>query len=107
MDGLAVLAATILGALVVAAFGYGFVVSTRRVLRDDGNLRLSPMLHRYGVDLSSASDHYHAALATRRCIACSDKARCDAWLRSGKREGVESFCPNASFVQGAAARRGD
>ena len=89
--------------LLLALIGYGLFVESRRMLRDDGRLRLRRMLVRNGVRPSSvANDYYGVARATRRCVACADKARCDAWLASHKREGFEHFCPNASFIAHSA-----
>lgn len=94
-----------LGVLVFAAFVYALLVSSLRMLRDDGRLRLRAMLGRYGAALDVApGEHaaYQGALATRRCVACAEKARCDAWLDSGARDGAEAFCPNTGFVRNAA-----
>jgi hypothetical protein len=69
------------------------------MLRDDGRLRLRRMLARNGVRPAAAANEYlEAARATRRCVACADKARCDAWLASHRREGFDAFCPNAAFI---------
>ena len=29
---------------------------------------------------------------------CTATTACDAWLASGRRDGFDSFCPNADFV---------
>lgn len=63
-------------------------------------LRLVDMLARRGTRLQDdSSDMYRAALATRRCVFCNQKDKCDAWLASGQTEGFEQFCPNAEFIQ--------
>ena len=89
--------------LLVVMMGYGLFVESRRMLRDDGRLRLRRMLVRNGVRPGSVANEYYAiAHATRRCVACVDKARCDAWLAAHRREGFEAFCPNASFIAHSA-----
>ena len=61
------------------------------------------MLVRNGVRPSAVANEYYAvAHATRRCVACADKARCDAWLAAHRREGYEHFCPNAAFIAHSA-----
>lgn len=89
-----------LGLLVFAAFLYALLNAAWRMLHDNGRLRLEQMLCRRGVKLAVAGEQspYDAALAARRCVGCADKARCDAWLASGRREGFEAFCPNADFI---------
>lgn len=72
---------------------------------NDNRLRLVEMLARRGVRLAD-EDYYAAALATRRCVFCPDKAQCDAWLASGSREGFERFCPNADFIELRSTLRG-
>ena len=85
--------------LLLAFIGYGLFVESRRMLQYDGRLRLRRMLVRNGVRPSSVADEYYAvARATRRCVACADKARCDAWLASHRRDGFDAFCPNAAFI---------
>jgi len=89
--------------LLLAMIGYGLFVESRRMLRDDGRLRLRRMLVRNGVRPSSvANEYYEVARATRRCVACADKARCDAWLASHQHKGYEAFCPNAGFIAHSA-----
>ncbi len=96
------------GALLLGAFVYAILASSWRMLHDDGRLRLRRMLARHGVSLAAAATRdctvSEAARATRRCVACADKARCDAWLASHRREGFEAFCPNAGFISRSAHR---
>jgi hypothetical protein len=94
-----------LGIVVVllGLFGYTMFAESRRMLSDDGRLRLRRMLARRRVHIDvAAAGNYESARATRRCVACADKAQCDAWLASHQREGSEAFCPNASFIYHAA-----
>lgn len=94
-----VLGMAVLLLLLLAMIGYGLFVESGRMLRDDGRLRLRRMLVRNGVRPGAAATGYYAvARATRRCVACADKARCDAWLAAHQRKGFEAFCPNASFI---------
>jgi len=89
--------------LLFGLFGFAMYLESRRMLRDDGRLRLRRMLARRRVHLAAdAAGNYASARATRRCVACVDKAQCDAWLASHQREGSEAFCPNASFIYHAA-----
>ena len=89
--------------LLLAFIGYGLFVESRRMLQYDGRLRLRRMLVRNGVRPSSVANEYYAvARATRRCVACADKSRCDAWLAAHQRKGFEAFCPNASFIAHSA-----
>lgn len=85
--------------LLLGVIGYGVFVESRRMLRDDGRLRFRRMLVRNGVRPATvASEYYETARATRRCVACAEKARCDAWLASHRRDGFDAFCPNAAFI---------
>jgi hypothetical protein len=34
--------------------------------------------------------------ARRRCLFCSERRQCEAWLRGGVRDGYRAFCPNAA-----------
>jgi Family of unknown function (DUF6455) len=89
--------------LLLGLFGYAILVESRRLLRDDGRLRLRRMLVRNGVRPAAVATEYHEmARATRRCVACADKARCDAWLAAHRHEGFEAFCPNAAFISRSA-----
>ena len=94
----------LIGALAVGGlFLYAVFAQSWRMLHDDGRLRLRRMLARNGVAMGAAeASSYELALATRRCVACADKPRCDAWLASRRREGSEAFCPNAAFVARSA-----
>lgn len=39
------------------------------------------------------------AVASRRCAGCRAKEQCRQWLASGRREGYETFCANAGFIE--------
>ena len=89
-----------LGMLVFAVFLYALLSTAWRMLHAGGRLRLEQMLGRRGVRLAAAGEHApcDAAAAARRCAGCDGKAVCDAWLASGRRDGFETFCPNADFI---------
>jgi hypothetical protein len=71
---------------------------------NEPRLRLADMLAPRGVKLGEdLRETYREALATRRCVFCSSKAQCDAWLASGRQEGFEEFCPNAWYIARRAA----
>lgn len=89
-------------ALVLGALAWAWLASLRRSLNDDGRLRLREVLVRHGRELPSDADAagiYRTALATRRCVHCAEKERCDVWLARGERNGLGAFCPNADFVE--------
>jgi hypothetical protein len=66
---------------------------------NEPRLRLAEALAARGVRLGAdPAEAYGAALATRRCVFCTTKKECDAWLASGRREGFEDFCPNAWYI---------
>lgn len=39
-----------------------------------------------------------AARATRRCMRCSAKQACDAYLAAGDASAYRGFCPNAPYI---------
>lgn len=91
---------TLFTALVLGGIVYAMIVTCWRMLHDDGRLRLRRMLARRGLTLAAApATDCEKARATRSCIACDDKARCDAWLASRRREGFAAFCPNAGLIE--------
>ncbi len=93
---LAAIAALLFGGILKALFAASW-----RMLHDDGRLRLRRMFARRSVSIAAAAavaGDYEIARATRCCVACADKAQCDAWLASRTRGGFEAFCPNADLV---------
>ena len=46
-----------------------------------------------------ASGSRDFAVAVQRCLSCNQAAQCRAWLASGARDGYQTFCPNARYVQ--------
>ena len=96
----------LMGALAVGGvFLYAVFARTWRILHDDGRLRLRRILARNGVAMAAAqASDFEMAFATRRCVACADKAQCDSWLAAHRREGFEVFCPNAELIARCAQR---
>ena len=90
----------LIGALAIGGlFLYAVFAQSWRMLHNDGRLRLRRMLARNGIAMGAAdASSYEMALATRRCVACADKAQCDTWLAAHRREGFETFCPNANLI---------
>ena len=67
---------------------------------NEPRLRFAEMLARKGIEPGrDLSQLYADALATRRCVFCKAKAQCDAWLASGRDEGLEEFCRNAYYLE--------
>jgi len=95
MQTLVLIGALAIGGLLL----YAVFAQSWRMLHDDGRLRLRRMLARNGIAMGAAdASSYEMALATRRCVACADKAQCDTWLAAHRREGFETFCPNANLI---------
>ncbi|HYL26103.1 MAG TPA: DUF6455 family protein [Burkholderiales bacterium] len=100
MELLALVAAisgTALGVLIVAS------VLAALWSRDGGAkpLLLEQALRRQGDGVAYralASGSHDFAVAVQRCLACTEAAQCRAWLSSGARDGYQSFCPNARYI---------
>jgi hypothetical protein len=63
---------------------------------------LGALFAREGIDwarLAAAASVDEFALGLSRCTECRAKAECGEWLASGRRDGYQSFCPNAAFVE--------
>ena len=86
----------LLATLTLGAIAYAFALTCWRMLHYDGRLRLRRLLARAGTSLAAApASDCEKARAARTCVACGEKARCDAWLASHRRDGYAAFCPNA------------
>jgi hypothetical protein len=95
MQTLVLIGALAIGGLLL----YAVFAQSWRMLHNDGRLRLRRMLARNGIAMGAAdASSYEMALATRRCVACADEAQCDTWLAAHRREGFETFCPNANLI---------
>ena len=90
-----VLAFTVFIAAVTAPAVYGL---WRRVMSENSDLQLWPVMARKGLDAhDAAGKERELVIAGRKCLACSYTARCDAWLASGHQDGLEAFCWNHVF----------
>lgn len=66
-----------------------------------GPVLLYAMLRRQGEDVArfaTASGSRDFALAVNRCVRCASTEHCRAFLDSGRRDGFDAFCGNASYV---------
>lgn len=85
---------TVGGWIAVSLWRQGWDVA-RPVLLDRVLRRQSEDAARLAI--ASGSSDFMQAL--HRCIDCREAAKCRAWLASGVREGFQSFCPNAEYVE--------
>ena len=71
----------------------------RRLVRDAGTLELWQVLRRRGT--RRLANVYPPALASavERCTECRDLAQCRRLLAADWDSGIESFCPNAMYLQ--------
>jgi hypothetical protein len=70
----------------------------RRLTAREGDLQIWHALRRSGLSSHDTAGHdAKLANAVRRCVMCRSIDECDHWLASHSREGLEHFCPNASF----------
>jgi hypothetical protein len=86
--------------LLIAAVAPGLYALRKRMVAGEGRLQLWRVLQRRGLDATdTAADGRALAVAVRRCTLCPRVDDCEDWLAAGKREGLESFCPNATYVE--------
>jgi hypothetical protein len=101
---------TLLGSIAFMAggaliFGVAALVAVGAILglrREPVPARFGAMLARHGLDwgrIAAAGGLRDLALGLNRCAECRAAARCSEWLDCGAREGYQSFCPNAAFVE--------
>jgi len=93
------------GALVIFLMWEGATVWRAAATQHD-ILPLQRVLRRRGARMPGPEDLAELAelgQAARRCIACARDARCRAWLDGEVADGLDAFCPNASYI---AARTG-
>jgi hypothetical protein len=89
-------------ALIFVAAALAAAGAVVRLRREPVPARLGALLARHGLDwgrIAGAGELGELSRALDRCVECRAAARCRAWLDSGAREGYESFCPNAAFVE--------
>jgi hypothetical protein len=88
----------------IAAFA---VLRTRRLMRDDGRLRLPEVLRGQGLVPAPVDGDAGAralGIATRRCVACAHHARCDALLAARDWQRLVEICPNRAYFDALHAR---
>jgi hypothetical protein len=93
----AVLAALSLIALIALAVW----LSVRFARRDDGRLRLLEAARGQGVALPERDGNMavqNAALAVRRCVLCTEHARCDALLAARDWRSLREICRNTDYL---------
>lgn len=89
---LAGVAAAAIGLMPLALAGW------RRLMSREGELQIWRAMPQAGVTPPDAADrHGSLARAVRRCVMCPSIEECEDWLASGRRDGLDRFCPNATF----------
>ena len=72
----------------------------RRAITREGPYPFGAIMQRLAISADHAAGHEYAlTAAVSQCVSCSAAERCRDWLASGRREGVEAFCPNASILR--------
>jgi hypothetical protein len=98
----------LLASAFVAAFAlflYAALVIGRRLIRDDGRMRLAERLRGRGLALPQTNDETvlrASASAVRRCVACPAHERCDAALAAQDWKALRAICPNTTFIEALA-----
>ena len=87
--------ALFVGVLTLLWLGYR---GWRRLTAREGDLQIWQALRRSGLSAEdAAAQPGQLGHAVRRCVMCPSIEECDHWLASGKREGLDEFCPNATY----------
>ena len=87
----------LLFAALVAALPMAFA-GWRRLVSREGDLQIWRALRRRGITREdTAGQEVNLGRAVRRCVMCPSIDDCDQWLASGRKEGLNLFCPNATF----------
>jgi len=93
----------LIGAGLLALFiGAYLIVTLWKQGVDASPVLLEQVLRRQGdgvARIALASGDRRLAVAVGQCTRCREAAQCRAWLHSGAREGYQTFCPNAGYVQ--------
>jgi hypothetical protein len=92
--------------LLLGGVVYAGVTGALRLLRQDGRLRLSEAVQGQGLALPGPErDTGLRALgtATRRCLLCTEHARCDELLEAGDWHTLREICPNTAFIDSLRA----
>lgn len=88
-------------ALLLAAVAPALYLLSKRMAARPAQLEIWRVMHRIGLAPAetAAEEPRSLALALRRCTLCPSVDACHEWLASGAREGLEQFCPNASYFR--------
>ena len=92
---------SILGGTLLAVIAVAAIVAAQWREIPSGPVPLYEMLRRQGdraAVMALASGSRDFAIAMRRCVGCTARAECRAWLDSGRDEGFDKFCANADYV---------
>lgn len=72
----------------------------RRAITIEGPLPLGRVMQRCGVSPDDAAGReLDLVTAASRCASCKQSGRCEEWLASRRRSGVDAFCGNASLLR--------
>ena len=83
------------GTVALMPFAYA---GWRRLTSREGELQIWRAMRRVGLAQADAAGRdAKVARAVRRCVMCPSIEECDHWLASGERDGLDLFCPNATF----------
>ncbi|HEU4352871.1 MAG TPA: DUF6455 family protein [Burkholderiales bacterium] len=88
-------------ALLLAAVAPGLYLLSKRMTARPGELEIWRAMNRLGLTPAEAASEQPRSLAValRRCTLCPSVDACHEWLAAGSREGLERFCPNASYFR--------
>ena len=91
--------------LITVLLGAGAALAWRRVMSDDGRLRLWEAMRRRGLAAEDATgQERQLAVAGRRCVMCSSQEECQHWLET-RSDAPGDFCPNATFMENLAREK--
>ncbi len=102
MNALPLIAAIVLGTLAATVLlsAPALLGWYRRAITREGPYPFGALMQRLAISADGAAGHeYELTAAVSRCASCNAADRCRDWLASGRREGVEAFCPNASILR--------
>lgn len=87
--------------LLLAAVAPGLYLLSKRMAARPAQLEIWRAMQRLGLTPGEAAvdEPRSLALSLRRCTLCPSVDACHEWLASGSREGLERFCPNASYFR--------
>jgi len=87
--------------VVFAGLAYAAFAVTRRIAREDEDVRFFDALKVRGALPPSPGDPAAmraGAQALRRCLACSAKRACDLRLVTGSWPALREICPNQAYI---------